>query len=128
MRIQKLTFTISANTNVTQGLVNIGKPYVLFFNKTKYIMKFTSMQITRETFQFFKPLCIRGSLMTTFTNLNIEITLQYIFTSNKMSVIHIWSRKYINEHSIIKHVLKMSNDAIHMLNFIYSKLHYLQVM
>ena len=77
-----------AKTNVMQGLVNIGKPCVLFLNKTKHIMKSTSMRITRENFRFFKPLCTRGSLMTQFTNLDIEKNLQYIFTSNKMLVIH----------------------------------------
>ena len=92
VRIPKLTFSIYANTNVMRGLVNIGKPCVLFLNKTKHIMKSTSMWITRENFQFFKPLCIRESLMTQFTNLDIEKNLQYIFTSNKMLVIHKWSR------------------------------------
>ena len=71
-----------------QGLVNIGKPCVLFLNKTKHIMKPTSMQITRENFQFFELLCTRGPLMTQFTNLDIEKNLQYILTSNEMLVIH----------------------------------------
>ena len=39
VRIQRLTFSIYANTNVMQRLVNIGKPYVLFLNKTKHMMK-----------------------------------------------------------------------------------------
>ena len=65
---------IYANTNVMQGLINIGKPCVLFLNKT--------------IFRFFKPVCTRGSLMTQFTNLDMEKNLQYIFTSNEMLVIH----------------------------------------
>ena len=32
VRIQKLTFSIYANKNVIQGLVNTGKPCVLFLN------------------------------------------------------------------------------------------------
>ena len=116
------------NTNVMQGLVNIGKPCVLFLNKTKNIMmKSTSMWITREYFRFFKPLSTRGSLMTQFTNLDLEKNLQYIFISNLMLVIHKWSKKYTDKHSIIKHVLKVSNDVKLMLNFIYWKLHYLYV-
>ena len=55
-----------------QRLLNTGRPCALFFNKTKHIMKSPSMQITRENFQFFKLLCTGGSLMTQFTNLNIE--------------------------------------------------------
>ena len=43
VRIQKHTFNIYANTKVIQGLVNIGKSCVLFFNKTKHIMTPTSM-------------------------------------------------------------------------------------
>ena len=86
MRIQKLTFSIYANTIAMQGLVNIGEPCVLFLNKTKPIMKSTSMRIMRENFRFFKPFCTRGSLMTQFTNLDVEKDLQYIFTSNKMLV------------------------------------------
>ena len=77
VRNAKLTFSIYSNTNVMQELVNIGKPCVLFLNKTKHIMKCTS-----------KPLCVRGSLMTQFTNLDIEKNLQHITTSNKMLVIH----------------------------------------
>ena len=46
----KTYFSIYANTNVMQGLVNIGKPCVLFLNKTKHIMKSTSMRITRVNF------------------------------------------------------------------------------
>ena len=84
LRIQKLTFSIYENTNVIQGLVNIGKPCVPFLNKTKHIMKSTSMWITRENFRFFKPLCTRGSLMTWFINLNKEKNLQYTFISNKL--------------------------------------------
>ena len=45
VRIQRLTFSIYANTNVMQRLVNIGKPYVLFLNKTKHMMK-SSMHVT----------------------------------------------------------------------------------
>ena len=82
VRNAKLTFSIYSNTNVMQELVNIGKPCVLFLNKTKHIMKCTS-----------KPLCARGSLMTQFTNLDIEKNLttynkKHITTSNKMLVIH----------------------------------------
>ena len=69
------------------------------------IMKSTSMWITMENFRFLKPLCTRGSLMTQFTNLDIERNLQYIFTSNKMLVIHKWSRRYTNKHSAAKQVL-----------------------
>ena len=67
-----------------------------------------------RNFWFFKPLCTRGSLITQFTNFDVETTLQYIFTSNKMLVIHKWSRKYANKPSIIKHVLRVSNDTIPM--------------
>ena len=42
VRIQNLTFSIYANTNVIKGLVNIEKPFVLFLNKTKHIIKPTS--------------------------------------------------------------------------------------
>ena len=110
-----------------QGLVNIGKTCVLFLNKTKHIFKSTSMQVTTENFRFFKPLCTRGSLMTQFTNFDIEKNLQCIFKSNKMLVIHKWSRKYTNKHSIIKRVLKVSNDVRRMLKFICWKLHFLKV-
>ena len=65
--------------------------------------------------------------MTQFINLGIEKYLQYIFTSNKMQVIHKWSRKYTNKHSITKDVLKVSYDVIHMHNFISWKLHCLWV-
>ena len=58
-----------------QILVNIRKPCVLFVNKTKHIMKSTSMKITMENFRFFKHLCTKGSLMTQFTNLDIEKNL-----------------------------------------------------
>ena len=90
-------------------------------------MNSTSMWIMRENFQFLKPSCTRWSLMTQFTNFDIEKNLQYIFTSNIMLVIHKWSRKCTNKHSIIKHVLKLSNDAILTVNFINWKLHYLYV-
>ena len=73
VRIQNLTFSIYANTNVIKGLVNIGKPCVLFLFKTKH-MKSTSMWITRESFWFFKLLCSRGSLMFQFTNLDEKKT------------------------------------------------------
>ena len=108
VRIQKPTFSIYANTNVIQGLV---KPCVPFLNKTKQIMKPTSVSITRENFRFFKPLCTRGLLVTQSTNLDIEKNVEYIFTSNKLLVIHKWSRKYTNKDSIIEHVLDMSNDV-----------------
>ena len=39
VRIQKLTFSIYAITNVMQGLVNTEKPCILLFNKTKCIIK-----------------------------------------------------------------------------------------
>ena len=55
--------------------------------------------------------------MTLFSNLDIEKNLKCIFTSNKMLVIHKRSRKYTNKHSITKHVLKVSNGVILMLNF-----------
>ena len=78
-----------------------------------------SVQIPENTDQ-------NDPVMTQFTNLGIEKNLQYIFTSNNShQVIHKWSRKYNNKHSIIKHVLKLSNDIILMLNFICWKLHYL---
>ena len=111
VRIQKLIFSIYANTNVMQVLVNKGKPFVLFFNKTKHRMKSTGMWITWGNFRFLKPLYTRGSLMTQITNLDIEKNLQYIFTSNKMLVIQKWSRKYTNKHSINKHVLKVSKTT-----------------
>ena len=87
VKIQKLTFSIYANPNVKQELVNIGKLYVLFINKAKHIMKSKRLRFTRENFQFFKPLCTRGSLMTQYTNLDVEKNLQYIVISNKMLVI-----------------------------------------
>ena len=62
-----------------------------------------------------------------FTNLDIEKNIQYIFTSNKMLVIHKWSRKYFNKHSITKHILRMSNDVILMVTFVSWNLQYLQV-
>ena len=81
------------------------------------------MWTTWENFRFFKPLCTKESLMTQFTNLDTEKNLQYLFTSNKMLVIHKLSRKYTNTNSITKHVLKVSNDVIILLNFIWWKLH-----
>ena len=39
----KLTFNPNVNANVMQSLVNIEKPRVLFFNKTKLIIKPTSI-------------------------------------------------------------------------------------
>ena len=42
-RIQKLTFSIYVNKNIMQGLVNIEKPCVLFFKKTKHIIKPTTI-------------------------------------------------------------------------------------
>ena len=60
--------------------------------------------------------------MTQLTNLEIEKFLQYLFTSNKIVVIRKWSRKW---HSIIKRVLKVSNDAKLMLSYVSWKLHYL---
>ena len=55
--------------------------------------------------------------MTLSSNLDIEKNLKCIFTSNKMLAIHKRSRKYTNKHSITKHVLKVSNGVILMLNF-----------
>ena len=42
-KIQNLTFSIYVNTNVMQELVNIEKPCILFFNKTRHIIKHNSM-------------------------------------------------------------------------------------
>ena len=98
-KIQNLTFSIYVNTNVMQELVNIEKPCILFFNKTKHIIKHNSMWTTCECFRFFKALCTRGSLMIQYTNLDLKKNLQCIFTSNEMvSTMHIhkWSRKYTN--------------------------------
>ena len=66
-----------------QGFLNIEKACVLFFNKTKPIIKPTSMWATWENFRYLKLLCTKGSLMTQVTNLDIENNLQYKFTSNK---------------------------------------------
>ena len=59
---------------------------VLFFNKAKPVIKPTSMWSTWENFRYFKPLCIRGSLMAQFTNFDIENNLQFIFTSSKCNL------------------------------------------
>ena len=40
--------------------------------------------------------------MTQVTNLDIEKYLQYILRSNKLLVIHKWSRKHSNKDSITK--------------------------
>ena len=122
VRIQNLTFSIYANTNVIKGLANIEKPFVLFLNKTKHIIKPTSTWFTWNNFRFFKTLCTRGSLMTKFTNFDMEKNLKYIFTSNKMLVIHKWSMIYTNKHTITKHVMKVGNNVMLMLNFICWKL------
>ena len=71
-----------------QELKNIEKPCVLFFKKINHINNPTSMSTTLESIWFFKSLCIKGSLMTQFTNFDIEKNLQYVFTSNKMLAIH----------------------------------------
>ena len=128
VRIQKLTFSISVNANDLQGLVNAEKPRVLFFNKTKHIIKPTNVWPTWNNFRCFKPFCTRGSQMTQFTNLDIEKNLSikikktyiktYIFTSNKMLVIHKWSTKYTYKHSVTKLVLEVSNGFILMISFI----------
>ena len=91
-----------------QRLVNIGKPYALFFNKTIFYYKN----------YVFQPLCTRGPPTTQFANLNIEKNLVYLFTSNKMLVCSKSSNKYANKHSISKHVLNMSHDVVLMLSFI----------
>ena len=39
VRIQKLTFSIYVNNNDMQEFVSIEKPRVLFFNKSKHIIK-----------------------------------------------------------------------------------------
>ena len=101
-----------------QRLLNIRKPSVLFLNKTKRMIKSTSMSITITIFWFFKPLCTRRSLMTQFTNLDIERNLQYIFIWNKMLVIRKWSRRYTNKHTTAKQAVKVSNDVMVMLKFI----------
>ena len=95
-RIQKLTISIYVNINVMQGLVNREKPCVLFFNKTKFIIKTTRMWTTWEYFWFLEPLCTRGSMISQFANLDMEKNLQYIFTSNKTLVIFKLSKKYTN--------------------------------
>ena len=72
-----------------QGLVNIEKPCVPFFNKTKHNQVYKHVSELRENlFQFFNLLCTRGSLITRFTNMDIEKNLQYIFTSNEMLAVH----------------------------------------
>ena len=65
--------------------------------------------------------------MTQLANLDIEQNLEYIFTPNKMLIIPKWLRKYTNKRTIIKHVLKVSNKVIPMLNFICWKLDNLKV-
>ena len=45
----KLTFNTNVNANVMQSLVNIEKPRVLFFNKTKPIIKSTSIWTAQVT-------------------------------------------------------------------------------
>ena len=67
-----------------QGLVNVEKPCVPSFNKTKH----------NQDYKHMNYVSTRGSLMTQFSNFDIEKTLQYIITSNKMLVILKWSRKY----------------------------------
>ena len=62
------------------------------FNKTKHMIKLTIMWSAWENFRLSKPLCSKASLMTQFTNLDIEKNLPYILTSNKMLVISKWSR------------------------------------
>ena len=120
--IQNLTFSIYVNTNVIKGLINIEKPFVLFLNKTKHIIKPTNTWSTWNNFRFFKTLCTRGSLMTKFTNFDMEKNLKYIFTSNKMLVIHKCSMIYTNKHTITKHVMKVGNNVMLMLTFICWKL------
>ena len=115
VRIQKLKFSIYVNTNVMQVSVNIEKQCVIVFNKTKHIIQSTSMWTTLKNFGFFKSLRTRGSLMTQFTNIDIEKNLLYIFISNKILFIRKWSRKYTNKHSITKHLLKVKNEVILML-------------
>ena len=51
-------------------------------------MKSTSMSTAKENFRFLKPLRTRGSLMTQFTNLDMEKDLQYIVRSNIILGIH----------------------------------------
>ena len=72
-----------------QGSVNIEKPCVPFFNKTKHNQAYKHVSEPRENFfQFFNLLCTRGSLITKFTNMDIEKNLQYIFTLNEMLAVH----------------------------------------
>ena len=78
-------------------------------------------------FSILQTFMYQRSLMTQFTNLDIEKNLQYIFTSNIMLVTQKWFKKHTNKHTIIKHVLKVNNDVILMFSFIYWKLHYLYV-
>ena len=67
---------------------------------------------------FTQCLCTIGSLMTQFTNLDIEENLAYIFKSNKMLAIHKGSRKCNKKDSITKSMLKVRNDVILMFHFI----------
>ena len=128
VRIQKLIFSINANTNVMQVLVNIENPCALFFNKTKHIIEvYKHMNYVRKL-SIFKPLCTRGSLMTQVTNLDIEKYLQCILRSNEILVIHKWSRKHSIKIALLKvKVLKVRKDVIFMFNFICWKLHLLEV-
>ena len=47
LRIQKLTFNINVNTNI-QGLANIEKSFVLFFNKTKHNQAYKHVNCKRK--------------------------------------------------------------------------------
>ena len=51
---------------------------------------------------FTQCLCTIGSLMTQFTNLDIEENLAYIFKSNKMLAIHKGSRKCNKKIALLK--------------------------
>ena len=95
---------------------------ILFFNRTKPIIKPTSKWNTWKKFCFFKSLFPRGSLMTQFTNLGLEKKSAIHIHVKKMLVIHERSRKCTNKHRITKHVLKVNNDVIFMFRFICWKL------
>ena len=48
LRILKLTFSINVNTNIIQRLVNIEKPCVPFFNKTKHNQAYKHVNCMRK--------------------------------------------------------------------------------
>ena len=65
-----------------KGPVNIEKPCVPFFNKTKHNQAYKHVSELRENvFQFFNLLCTRGSLITRFTNMDIDMDINMYYNT-----------------------------------------------